>query len=48
MTDSEAATPAGSSTLAISPDRFQNLRTWNIGLTVLHAAQAVLILVLVE
>ena len=30
----------------LSPDRLSNLRLWNIGLTVLHGAQAVLILVL--
>ena len=47
MTEAQQAPPsAGSSTLSISPDRLQNLRTWNIGLTVLHGAQAVLILAL--
>ena len=32
--------------IELDDDRSKNLRTWNIGLTVLHAAQAVLILVL--
>ena len=30
----------------VTPERLANLRAWNIGLTVLHAAQAVLIIVL--
>jgi hypothetical protein len=30
----------------VTPERLANLRVWNIGLTVLHAAQAVLIVVL--
>jgi VanZ family protein len=30
----------------LTADRAKNLRTWNVGLTVLHAAQAILILVL--
>ena len=33
-------------TTGLSDDRLANLRTWNLGLTVLHAAQAVLVLVL--
>jgi VanZ family protein len=32
--------------IELTDERAKNLRTWNIGLTVLHAAQAVLILVL--
>jgi hypothetical protein len=40
--------PASSDVSAsgITPHRLANLRTWNLGLTVLHAAQAVLILVI--
>ena len=30
----------------VTPERLANLRTWNIGLTILHAAQAILILIL--
>jgi hypothetical protein len=30
----------------VTPERLGNLRSWNLGLTILHAAQAVLILVL--
>jgi hypothetical protein len=30
----------------VTPDRLKNLRSWNIGLTVLHAVQAVLILIM--
>ncbi len=30
----------------VTPERLDNLRRWNIGLTILHAAQAVLIVVL--
>ena len=30
----------------VTPERLGNLRVWNIGLTILHAAQAVLIVVL--
>lgn len=37
-------TPA--STTDVTPDRLRVLRRWNLGLTVLHAAQAVLVLVL--
>lgn len=30
----------------VTPERLANLRAWNIGLTILHAAQAILILIL--
>jgi hypothetical protein len=38
----------GTTTVAsgVTPERLANLRTWNIGLTIVHAAQAVLILLL--
>ncbi len=41
-------TPAEPATIAsgVTPERLANLRTWNLGLTILHAAQAVLIVVL--
>jgi hypothetical protein len=46
----ETATPTSTADPAVAsgvtPARLRNLRTWNLGLTVLHAAQAVLILVL--
>ena len=32
--------------IELSPDRARNLRVWNLGLTALHAVQAVLVLVL--
>ena len=35
-----------SDTVTITPERSSNLRKWNIGLTVLHGAQALLILFL--
>ncbi len=37
---------AESNTIAISADRFADLRRWNLGLTVLHGLQAVAILIL--
>ncbi len=37
---------AGSGQVGITTERFANLRIWNLGLTVLHGAQAVLIVVL--
>jgi hypothetical protein len=36
----------GSSASGVTPERLGNLRRWNLGLTVLHAAQAALILVM--
>jgi len=40
--------PAAEPTIAtgVTPERLANLRTWNLGLTLLHAVQAVLIVVL--
>ncbi len=35
---------SGAGTISISPERFANLRLWNLGLTALHGVQAVLIL----
>ena len=43
---SSTASRPGPTASGVTPERLANLRTWNIGLTVLHAAQAVLILVL--
>ena len=42
------ATPPADTPVAtgVTPDRLANLRTWNFGLTILHAAQAVLIVML--
>lgn len=40
-----ASTPATTAT-GVTPERLANLRRWNLGLTVLHAIQAVAILVL--
>ena len=42
-TDSPGTTTVAS---GVTPERLANLRTWNIGLTILHAVQAVLIVVL--
>ncbi len=39
-------TPTETVASGVTDERLANLRTWNLGLTVLHAAQAVLILVL--
>jgi hypothetical protein len=39
-------TKAGSGQVEITTERFANLRIWNLGLTVLHGVQAVLIVVL--
>ena len=42
-TTSSADAPVAS---GVTPERLANLRTWNVGLTILHAAQALLIVVL--
>lgn len=34
------------SATGVTPERLANLRTWNLGLTILHAAQAIMILIL--
>ena len=41
MSDTNAAVATG-----VTPERLTNLRKWNLGLTVLHALQAVMILVM--
>ena len=43
-----STTSTGSPSVAtgMTPARLAGLRSWNLGLTVLHAAQAVLVLVL--
>ena len=48
MTEAKPASDASPSEAAtgLTPARLANLRTWNIGLAVLHALQAVLILAL--
>lgn len=38
--------PSSNATTGLSDDRLANLRVWNLGLTLLHGAQAVLVLVL--
>ena len=38
--------PSASTATGVTPERLANLRSWNLGLTALHAIQAVLILVL--
>jgi len=40
------AAPGGAVATGVTPERLGNLRAWNLGLTVLHAAQAVAIFVL--
>ena len=42
-TAEQPSTPIAS---GVTPERLGNLRTWNLGLTILHAVQAVLIVVL--
>ena len=47
ISDTRPNTESSESTLAgVTPERLAGLRRWNLGLTVLHAAQAVLILVM--
>ncbi len=47
MTDTAASSPAdGSVASGVTPERLAGLRRWNLGLSVLHGAQAVLVLVL--
>jgi len=46
-TDTEHEHPEGSTVASgVTPERLANLRTWNLGLTILHAVQAVVIVVL--
>jgi hypothetical protein len=46
--DTADTAPTADSTVAsgVTPERLDNLRKWNLGLTILHAVQAVLIVVL--
>lgn len=46
MSSVESASATTPVATGVTPERLVNLRRWNIGLTVLHAAQAVAILVL--
>lgn len=47
MTDTATSWPAdGSVASGVTPERLAGLRRWNLGLSVLHGAQAVLVLVL--
>ena len=47
MTDTDTTRPARDlHASGVTPERLAGLRTWNLGLSVLHAAQAVLVLVM--
>jgi hypothetical protein len=46
MATTDAAPDPTTVASGVTPDRLANLRKWNLGLTVLHAVQAVLIVVL--
>ena len=47
MTDTATSSPADNTVASgVTPERLVGLRRWNLGLSVLHAAQAVLVLVL--
>ena len=43
---SKTSSPDAAIATGVSPERLKNLRSWNLGLTVLHAAQAVMIAVM--
>ncbi|CAB4803709.1 MAG: hypothetical protein F2873_00285 [Actinobacteria bacterium] len=43
---SQTSSPDAAIATGVSPERLKNLRSWNLGLTLLHAAQAVMIAVM--